>query len=202
MNRGACRQNTFRDPDDRNMFLEILARSVSATGVEIHAYCLMGNHFHLLVRTPRPRLDNLMQRLGSRYTREFNIRHGRDGALFRGRYRAALIESEHYLLGVSRYIHRNPLEIGVDHPADYLWSSYPSFVGIRRAPGWLSTASTIELAGSVADYRALVESPLTSAVDTLYQQRRPPTSIGSAEFMREYPSPQPISPAHARDEAA
>ena len=178
MNRGASHQATFRDPDDRRLFLEYLADSVARFEIEVHGYCLMTNHYHLLVRTPEPCLNRAMQHLGSRYTAAFNRRHGNDGALFRGRYKSLLIESERYALAVSRYIHRNPISLGVAHLADHPWSSYPAYLGDRPPPGFLETATLLELVGGVARYEALVELPIDTYVDVTYEQGTVSASIG------------------------
>lgn len=165
VNKGAGGRDVFIDRSDRLRYLALLGELALRYEVEVHAYCLMGNHFHLLVHTPEPRLDKLMQVLSSRYTRGFNVRHDRDGPLFRGRYRSSLIETDGYLLAASRYIHRNPLELGVRRLARYAWSSYGVYVGRELRPDWLTVDRTLAIAGGAQAYRGIVESPLTTTVD-------------------------------------
>ncbi len=118
----------------------------SRHGLEVHAYCLMGNHYHLLVRTSEANIAEAMQHLISVYTRRFNLRHGFDGALFRGRYAAVLIEGDAQFMATSRYIHRNPAEAEiVNDLADYPYSSYRAYAGLDPAPRWLRTGLTLGL---------------------------------------------------------
>src|SRR3989338_951183 len=125
MNRGAGRRAIFPDNSARELFLKLLSDMNAEFRIEIHAYCLMGNHFHLLLRTPHANLNLAMQMLSSVYTRQHNRLSKTDGPLFKGRYKAILIAEETYLAQVSRYIHRNPVEAKlVKHPRDYQWSSY------------------------------------------------------------------------------
>jgi REP element-mobilizing transposase RayT len=107
--------------------------------VEIFAYALMPNHYHLLMRTHRPNLSRSMQWLGVSYTNRLNARHNRIGHLFQGRFKSILVESDAYLIQLSCYIHRNPLRAGiVRRLADYQWSSYLAYAYGRKPPEWLS----------------------------------------------------------------
>ena len=178
MNRRAAREPLFFDDNDRFTFLELLEGNASRTDTEVHAYCLMGNHFHLLVRSPNANLAYMMQLVSGRYGRYFNDRYGRDGGVCRGRYRSVLVDSDHYLLAVSRYIHRNPLAFWTDPLESYGWSSYPTYLGLRRRQHWIHTAMTLDVAGGVASYRGLVESPLPSDVDRIYGSGRVPKVLG------------------------
>lgn len=143
MNRGAGRRPIFRHRRHRLLFLEILAEIVETYKIEIHAYCLMGNHYHLLVRTPLGNLSAAMQRLGSTYTIRYNKSLKTDGALFRGRYKAKLVQDNYYALHLVRYIHLNPLEAGiVNDLGKYEWSSYNAYLGLTRTPSWLTVKHT------------------------------------------------------------
>ncbi len=182
MHRRAGGDVLFSDTCDRLFFLSLVEEAVRTTNIEIHAYCLMGNHFHLLIRTPEPTLDRAMQLVGGKYARYFNDRLGRDGSVCRGRYRAIVVDSERYLLAVSRYIHRNPVELGITSIADYGWSSYSAFLGARPPQEWLTLTDTLELAGGPAKYEALVESPLPSEIERFYNRKHHPSIIGTREF--------------------
>jgi REP element-mobilizing transposase RayT len=180
VNRGANRQATFLDPTDHLTFLALMAEIVRRYPVEIHAYCLMTNHFHLLVRTVDPVLDTSIQFLKARYTRLFNDRHGRDGPLFRGRYWSTLVETEQYLAAVSRYIHRNAVAIVGDRIVDYPWSSYPVYQGARAAEPWLSTEFTLAEFGGRERYSGFVETDFLTEVDQLLSATRPPTVLSAS----------------------
>ena len=185
MNKMACGADLFHDNYDRQMFLSYLAQSVQRTAAEVHAYCLMGNHYHLLIRTPTPSLEATMRFLGSGYARYFNDRYERDGMLCRSRYKSIVIDSERYLLAVSRYIHRNPLSLGVTSLADYGWSSYSAFVGAHPPQDWLELGETLSLVGGPRKYEQFVESPFLSEIESIYERPRLPTILGSQRFKAE-----------------
>lgn len=122
---GVRRSPIFVDDDDRRMFLGFLANVIRRTGWELHSFCLMTTHYHLLVTTPAPNIAQGMQVLNTRYALLFNQRHGHTGHVFQGRYSATLIESEAHLLEVYRYIALNPVRAGLcDRPEEWPWSSY------------------------------------------------------------------------------
>ena len=145
MNRGVDRQAVYLTDADRREFLRLLGEAHERYEVETLAYCLMDNHFHLLCREISGGLSEAMQHLGSVYTRHTNARVGRDGPLFRGRFHSIPVETDPYLLWVSRYIHRNPLDLpGVRNIARYRWSSYPAYLGKRRPDEFLNTNLLLE----------------------------------------------------------
>lgn len=143
MNRGNHQQVIFRKDGDRECFLGALGEVCERTGWKVHAYVLMGNHYHLLLETPEPNLTAGMQWLQGTYTKRFNAIHREWGHLFQGRYKAIPIESKGgYFLAVANYIHLNPMRMkGYDfekvRPEDYAWSSYPGYVQKRKRAPWL-----------------------------------------------------------------
>ncbi len=127
--RGNNRQAVFRDDQDRKKYLERLSLYCEQKGVDLLCYCLLTNHVHLLLETPRGNLSKMMQAFQTSYTVFFNKRHGRTGHVFEQRYKALLVDKDNYLLEVSRYIHLNPVVMGiVERPEDYRWSSYGAYL--------------------------------------------------------------------------
>ena len=137
---GSAYQDIFLDDADREKFLEVLDQTVERFNWLCHAYCLMTNHYHLLIETIDPTLSRGMRQLNGVYTQWFNRRHNRVGHLFQGRFKSILIDKDAYLLEVSRYIVLNPVRAGiVSHPRDWRWSSYRETAGMRIPPGFLTT---------------------------------------------------------------
>jgi REP element-mobilizing transposase RayT len=152
MNRGAARQTTFHSDLDRLEFERLLGVGHRRVGVEVHAYCLMGNHFHLIVHCPDGGLSASMHQLGSVFTRHSNERSGRDGPLFRGRFHSIPIHTPDYRIQAVRYIHRNPLDIDPALSLNrYRWSSHRVYVGNRVAPFWMRTDEILESFGGDRD---------------------------------------------------
>lgn len=141
MNRGRNRKRIFVDDEDAVEFLDVVGETVERYGVEVHAYSLMPNHYHLLVRSPLGNLSPAMKHLGAVYTQRFNNRHQKDSSLFRGRFKSQLVKYEAYLLYLLAYIHLNPLRAGLITRLDGLegWTSHRRYVGKESAPEWLST---------------------------------------------------------------
>ena len=143
--RGNARQRVFLDDEDREMFLSTLAWVVERFGWCCHAYCMMGNHVHLLIETPQPNLSRGMRQLNGVYTQHFNRRHRKVGHLFQGRFKAILVEKEGYLLELARYIVLNPVRAKmVKMPERYPWSSYRAMVGLAPVPPALATEWILE----------------------------------------------------------
>jgi len=141
LSRGNHQQDIFLLDQDRRSFLKAIGEMSERYDVDIFAYVLMNNHYHLLLRTNRANLSKSMQWLGTTYTTRFNLRHARYGHLFQGRYKSIIIENGSYLLQLSYYIHRNPLRAGtIKRLIDYRWSSYPAYAYNKRHPEWLNTS--------------------------------------------------------------
>jgi REP element-mobilizing transposase RayT len=138
MNRGVARRALFETSRDARMFLALLARRARAGDIEIHAYSLVTNHFHLLVRSPAGRLSRAMQRIQDAYSRWFNLTRGRDGPLFRGRFVNRVVENPAYWETVLRYIDGNAVSAGLAaSPCDHPFGSARHYAR-RRGPPWLS----------------------------------------------------------------
>lgn len=139
--RGNERKRIVRDDEDRLLWLGVLDRTVRRFDWKCHAFCLMRNHFHLLVQTPRANLARGMRELNGVYAQAFNGRHRRVGHLFGGRYCAVLVERETHLLSTARYIVLNPERVddGAIRVDRYRWSSYRATVGLDTTPELLTT---------------------------------------------------------------
>ncbi|MFO0700343.1 MAG: transposase [Nitrospira sp.] len=138
--RGNARQAIVQDDRDRTRFLETLAHVIDRFGWRCHAYCLMDNHYHLLLETPQPNLSRGMRQLNGTYTQALNCRHQRVGHVFQGRFTGILVEKEAHLLELCRYVVLNPVRARmVTHPRLWAWSSYQATVGEHAAPSWLWT---------------------------------------------------------------
>ena len=188
MNRGRGRQNIFHGVDYYHIFLQCLNESYQRFGLEIHCYCMMDNHYHLLVKTPHGNLSRAMRHINGLYTQRYNRLKRTDGPLFRGRYKSILIDASSYLLQVSRYIHRNPIETRrrlVEKLEDYRWSSYPLYFKKQKIPDWLFQDGIFAELGtqrSYKTYRTFVESGNDREIDKFYGSGRVPSILGDKLF--------------------
>ena len=170
--RGNERKAVFRTSRDRERFLSYLESAHDRYGAVIHVYCLMENHYHLLLETPRGNLSQILHHINGAYTTYFNIKRGRSGHLFQGRFKGILIEKDAYGEELSRYIHLNPVRAGVvKDPLEYPWSSYPYYIGQKREPEWLTTEWILGYFGGRRDwgyrrYREFVEKGLTLELES------------------------------------
>lgn len=136
--RGDRREPIYRDDADRVAHLGVIAQAMNRFGARVLAYCLMGNHYHLVLCTREPNLSRLMRHVNGVYTQNFNRRHGLVGHLFQGRFKAILVDRDFYLLALCRYVERNAVAAGlVAAPGDWRWSSYRAHVGTDPTPAWL-----------------------------------------------------------------
>ena len=136
--RGDRREPIFEDDADRQLLMRILGQGMERFDASILAYCLMGNHYHLMIETPAANMSAGMRHLNGCYTQWFNWQHNHVGHIFQGRFKSILVDRDAYLLELCRYIVLNPVRAGmVDHVAAYWWSSYCATSGVARAPNWL-----------------------------------------------------------------
>lgn len=147
--RGDRQEPIFEDDADRVGFLELLAKEVRQQGWLLYAFCLMGNHYHLLLETPEPNLVRGMRRLNGVYTQAFNFRHGRAGHVLQGRYKAILVDKDSHLLELCRYVVLNPVRAQmVSGVGDWPWSSYLATAGKMACPDWLAVEHVLGLFSS------------------------------------------------------
>jgi putative transposase len=147
--RGNRRQRTFLDDQDRRVFLEITEAAARRRGWRCFAYCLMPNHYHLLVETPAADLSSGMQEINSRHAMWFNWRYELDGHLFQGRFHSVLVERESHLLELARYTVLNPVRGGLcESAAQWIWSSYRPTLGLDPKPNFLAPERLLEHFGA------------------------------------------------------
>jgi putative transposase len=184
MNRGTARQATFVKDDDYQMFLNTLADANKLWGVEVYAYSLMTNHYHVCLRTPKGNLSRVMRHIDGLYTQRFNRRHRRGGSLFRGRYKAILVDADEYLSAVVRYIHLNPVDAGiVKAPEAYRWSSHRYYLKAKGAPNWLNFGEVLKQLGGRKVFHEFVLSGNEEALKRFYESGRQSPVLGGGEFV-------------------
>ena len=138
--RGDRRESIFVDDTDRVAWLAVLGGAMDRFDAQVLAYCLMGNHYHLVLYTRQANLSLVMRQINGVYTQNFNRRHGKVGHVFQGRFKAILVDREAYLLELCRYVELNPVRADmVSQPGHWLWSSYLAHTGGRPAPPWLDS---------------------------------------------------------------
>ena len=189
--RGNEQKDIFKSKRDREKFLEYLESATTRYGAVIHAYCLMSNHYHLLMETPGGNLSQIMRHINGAYTTYFNIKRKRAGHLLQGRYKAILVEADEYLTELSRYIHLNPVRVGiVERPEQYQWSSYPIYTSHSKPPAWLKTGFILGcFAKKIEDahkkYRTFVEDRLGKEYESPLKRTIGTSMLGSADFVEE-----------------
>ncbi|MBB3119191.1 REP-associated tyrosine transposase [Pseudoduganella violacea] len=155
--RGNHRASIFQDERDHLIWLDLLAEAAEKFSLRVHSYCLMPNHYHLLVETAAPNLAQSMHFLNSRYAHSYNFRHAQNGHLTQGRYHAVLLQEASHLLELVRYIVLNPARAGlVSDAADWRWSSYRALLGLEITPAWLDTTATLQQFPDLDAYRLYV----------------------------------------------
>lgn len=188
--RGNERNTIYREEGDFKKFLDILSELPQRYGIVIHGYVLMGNHYHLLIETPKGNITRVMHYLNATYTGYFNRKYKRVGHLFQGRYKGFLIEKERYLLSVSRYIHLNPIRAKIlKSPEEYRWSSFPAYIGNSERKDWLTCDWTLkqfseDKVKARRLYKAFVDEGLTSK-ENPFEGIKGGLILGSEDFISE-----------------
>jgi len=168
ISRGNARQEIFRDNVDYQQLLKLLAAAVERYSWLVHAYCLLSNHYHLLVETPQPNLSAGMRQLNGTYAQYFSRRHDRPGHLFQGRFKAYVVDKDSYLLELSRYIALNPVKAGlVSSPGQWKWSSYRKTAGTERGAAFLHTERILSnFSSSKDEARKLYVKFISEGIDS------------------------------------
>jgi putative transposase len=188
INRGRHRNKIFFSDEDYQIFLDLLGRCHTLFELDIHAYSLMPNHYHLLVSTPRANLARCMRHLDGVYTQQMNRKYRKDGTLFKGRYKAMLIEKEQYQLEVIRYIHRNPLKAKlVQRMEDHPWTSHRAYLQAAHQPPWLEKDSILQEFGTDREqaqraFCAFVDGKPDEFYEKEVSKSRWPCALGTPSF--------------------
>jgi putative transposase len=214
MNRGRRKENIFLSRHDYETFIKILQETSAAWNLKVSAYCLMPNHYHLLVQTPDGNISRCMRHINGVYTQRFNRHHGIDGQLFRGRYKAVLVDADSYLLEVLRYIHRNPLQAGIaDTLHDFAWSSHHGYLSSAKKWKWLQKDTLLAMLSPIQSrrrsaYLNFVSAGAPAEIEQFYALKNLPSLLGAdafkewvrekfdqIKFHREIPESRELSPA-------
>ena len=189
MNRGRRAEKIFYDKQDYGDFVELLEDTCKMWNLRVAAYCLMANHYHILVQTPDANIARSMRHINGVYTQQFNRRHGCDGQLFRGRYKSILVSGDSYLLQLVRYIHRNPVRAGLaDGLDDYIWSSHKGFLSVAKRWDWLYKELIFSLLSKrrkewVKAYRNFVSLEDDEEIATVLEGKKWPSLLGPKSFI-------------------
>ena len=200
--RGNERRAVFRDDEDRRIFLSTIDEASKEYGLRIHAFCLMPNHYHLLVETPRANLSRAIGWLQTTYSIRFNKRHRRSGHLFQGRFKAHLIDGEDYARQLVCYLHLNPVrprDKNAIVPADrrvlldqWRWSSHLAYLGRAPVPAWLCTGWLAFFGRTrrqaLQNYQRLMDDAFGKTVANPWEQLRGGLALGDAEFQKRIDS--------------
>lgn len=191
MNRGRRSESVFSGKQDYLMFIDLLIEISEMWNINVAAYCLMTNHYHLLLQTPDGNISRCMRHLNSVYTQRYNRRHGFDGQLFRGRYKSILVCDDSHLLQLVRYLHKNPLKAGmVKDIADYEWSSYSGYLSYAKKWKWLYKDYIFSMIsskqrGRLKQFVDFMKKEDSEEVTRLFSLKKLPSFFGPESFITD-----------------
>ena len=189
--RGNERKAVFKSERDREKLLSYLGSATERYAAIVHVYCLMDNHYHLLMETPAGNLSQIMHHINGAYTTYFNAKRERSGHLFQGRYKAILIEADEYAKELSRYIHLNPVRAGMcAHPEEYPWSSCRYYTVETKVPDWLQRGLILgyfgqNLSDSMKPYQDFINAVMGEGYDNPLAELKHSVILGSGPFVAE-----------------
>lgn len=192
MNRGRRAELIFSDRQDYLMFTELMRETSEMWKIKISSYCLMPNHYHMLIQTPEANISRSMRHLNGVYTQRYNRRHHCDGQLFRGRFKSILVSGDSYLLQAVRYIHRNPLRAGLVEVIDvYPWSSHKGYISVARNWEWLHKKYILSLLSKsrkdwLRYYKEWVSVEDEDEVRKKLDGKKWPSILGPEEFIDRF----------------
>ncbi|MGH7889518.1 MAG: transposase [Thermodesulfobacteriota bacterium] len=188
MNRGLRRQLIYETDDDYEIFLETVKESSKFFDIRVISYCLMPNHYHLLLQTPRANLSRAMRHLNGVYTQRFNKLHKKDGPLFRGRYKAILVQEDEYLTHLIRYIHLNPVQANLTQDlSKYPWTSHPKYLKAEESD-WLYARLGLSffsgrLRNALKSYREFLKNGVDPRTRSFYSKKKQNPIFGDPDFI-------------------
>ena len=189
MNRGRRSETIFSEKADYSEFLDLLIEISGIWNANIAAYCLMPNHYHVLLQTPGGNISRCMRHLNGLYTQRYNRRHGFDGQLFRGRYKSILVCNDSHLLELVRYIHKNPVAAGVvKEMGGHEWSSYSGYLSYSKKWKWLHkdyifSMITPKKKGRLKPFIEFMQDDDSQAVANLFSKKNLPSIFGPESFI-------------------
>ncbi|MBW2612160.1 MAG: transposase [Deltaproteobacteria bacterium] len=189
MNRARRGEDLFVDKADYQQFIDLLQETADLFNVNVAAFCLMPTHYHLMVQTPDTNLSRCMRHVNGVYTQRYNVRHGCDGTLFRGRYKSILVDADSYLLQLVRYIHQNPLKAGlVNHLDQYVWSSHKGYLSKAKKWNWLYKdfvlqMLTVQTNTQIRIYKQFMAQEHDEDLVRILNRKNPPSMLGSEKFI-------------------
>ena len=189
MNRGLNQNRIFLEKKDYETFLVTLEEGCRLFDVSVYAYCLMPNHYHLLVCTPSGNLSRFMRHLNGVYTQRFNREHDRDGPLYRGRFKAILVQEDSYLIEVVRYIHMNPVKAKiVERLSQFKWSSHQTYIGKKSPEKGLDIDTVLRYFSSkrklaVEQYKRFMNGKESDEIKGFYGSKKQAGILGDAHFI-------------------
>jgi REP element-mobilizing transposase RayT len=191
INRGRHREAIYLDDQDYSAFIDLLQEASAMWKIRVAAYCLMTNHYHILIQTPQANLDRCMRHINGIYTQRFNRKHHLDGQLFRGRYKAILVDADNYLLEIMRYIHRNPVNAGtVKQPKEYRWSSHRGYISESVNWNWLNRDFVLEMLDNnkskqIKAYVDFMKQEESEEIQDFYEKKNLPSILGADGFIEK-----------------
>ena len=189
MNRGRRSEKIFSVQKDYYRFVDLLIESCDLWNIRISAYCLMPNHYHLLIHTPDGNLSRCMRHINAVYTQRYNRAHGYDGQLFRGRFKSILVDGDAYLLQLVRYIHRNPLRSNLTRDLDnYKWCSHVGYISKAAKWNWIYKDFILSMlskakSDQIRAYRRFVRLDDSEEMLQIFESPRWPPFLGGTHFL-------------------
>ena len=190
MNRGIRRKRIYLSQEDFKLFLKVLSESCAFFNVFIHSYCLMPNHYHLLVCTPEGNLSRFMRHLNGVYTQRFNRGHTREGPLFRGRYKSILVQDNEYIKKVVRYIHLEPIEAKMVKRLNYYkWSAHPFYVKGKSLERHIDINSVLgqfalKRKDAIDAYKEFMADKIDEEIKRFYSKKNQSSILGKKSFVQ------------------
>ncbi len=189
MNRGRRSEPIFNKPGDYQIFLDLLKQSRELWNIKVAAYCLMTNHYHLLIQTPDANISRAMRHINGIYTQRFNRKHGFDGPVFRGRFKSVLVSDDSHLLELIRYIHKNPVKASiVKEMAEYKWSSYKGYLSYSKTWNWIEkdfifSMLTPKKKGRLKPFVEFMEQDNSDQVKRFFSLKNLPSIFGPKNYI-------------------